>query len=124
TREGYVHVNDTELHQGSFERNVPLRPTTNSVLGVNAGVHSAAPPSTWNRNRPERTSVAGAETPRPDRMSHRDPVANTGGTAALDNNRPSRAVPRPTDRGNPTAEAERPRGIPNAANGSPAPVNN
>jgi hypothetical protein len=110
TRDAFVRVNENELKHAKFERNVPLRPTTNSVLGEHAGVHSAAPPATWARPRPERTSVAVADPSRPDRAAHRDPVANNGATPNWENGRPNRTVPRPST----TAEVERPRGIPNS----------
>ena len=132
TREAFVRVDEHELREARFERNVAVRPTTNSVLGEHAGEHHAVPPSTWSRpSRPERTSVADAETPRPDRITRRDPaghdaIANDGVNNRIRENGPNRNVPRPPDRGNPTATAEneRPHGIPNPDRGNPATTNN
>jgi hypothetical protein len=129
TRNGLVHVNERELQQASIEHNIGLRPTTNSVLGVNAGRHGAAPPATLGHpSRSEHMSVANSETPRPDRIArpNHDTAANNGGNPTWQNGNPNRAVPRPPNRGNPTAnaEVERPRGIPNPAHMNTAPANN
>jgi hypothetical protein len=130
TRDGFVRVNEHELREASFERNVGLRPTTNSVLGVHAGEHRAAPPATWGHpSRSEHGSVADAENPRPDRISrpNRDAVANGGvNSPNRENGRPYRSFPRPSDRSNPTATAEneRPHGIPNPERVNPTTTNN
>ena len=44
TRDGIVRVNEHELHDASFQRNVAVAPTTNSMLGVHAGEHRNGPP--------------------------------------------------------------------------------
>lgn len=122
TRGGFMHVSENDIKHARFENSVPVRPTTNSVLGPNAGEHRAAPPAEWKRpSRPERTTMTTNAAPsRPDRVTQRDPVgrdavtASDHGNAAGGNGRPNRGYPRPG--GTPTtAEVERPRGMPNAA---------
>ncbi len=124
TRDGWVKVPERELHDSRVERNVALRPTTNAVLGANAGEHRAVPPSTWGRRPPSgavNNRVADAEMPRPDRVQRPNaggPNTETG-KPAWNNGRVNRSVPRPPERGNgtATAEAERPRDIPNPGRG-------
>ena len=120
TRDGFVRLSDNDIKHARFESSVPLRPTTNSVLGTNAGAHSAAPPATWTHpSRPERTTMTTEAAPsHPDRVTQRDPVGreaattSNGGSPTWENGHPNRSYPRPGNTAT-TAEVERPRGIPN-----------
>ena len=125
TRDGFMRLSDNDIKHARFESSVPVRPTTNSVLGPNAGQHRAAPPSDWKRpSRSERTTMTTDASPsRPDRVTQHDPVgrdaaANNGGDRRWENGQPNRGYARP---GNPstTAENERARGMPNNSVNSP-----
>jgi hypothetical protein len=122
TRGHFIPLHDGDLHDAHVERNIPIRPTTNSVLGANAGQHSARPPATWaHPSGRDRGPVANGDR-RPDAKPHRDGedhdrVAGRDEHQDRDNGRPQRNIPRPPERGNTnapaTAEVERPRDIPN-----------
>ena len=114
TRNGIVHVNQQELKTASIERNVGLRPTTNSMLGEHAGDPRRTPPSTWARpthSTPGTVSAGDADRGRPSRNmpgapareTVNAPPANAGNVEA---GRPSRGVPRPGERGGPVANSE------------------
>jgi len=127
TRDGFVRLSDNDIRHARFESSVPVRPTTNSVLGPNAGEHRAAPPATWTHpSRPERTTMTTDAAPsRPDRATQHDPVgrdaatANNRSASNSENGHPNRGYARPGDTTK-TAEVERPRGIPNSSVNSPA----
>ena len=140
TRDNVVLVNKRDLKNLHVERDVMVRPTTNSVLGVNAGHERAVPPQAamkrWNDRGPDRTRVA--NTPeRPDERPRgipgsapATPVAHNAGTpqsrdAAFE--RPGRNFPHPPERGNTinsaelnrNGEAGRSRELPNSLRSSP-----
>lgn len=116
TRDAIVRVPKSALERARVEANVPLRPTTNSILGSHAGMHSPAPPTMWNR-RGDRAMEANAS--RPDHNMNRGPAANVSDKNGWNNGRAS--VPRPPERGaQSSADVERPHGIPNPNRGNEA----
>jgi hypothetical protein len=121
TRDNFVRLHNRDLDDAAVERGVPVRPTTNSVLGGTAGLHPAAPPAAWSHpSRPEPAPVADGHGGRPDPMPHGDPVHRDNRTnrdvdSARENERPRRDFPHPPNRSNEaaTAEVEKPRDMPN-----------
>jgi hypothetical protein len=111
TRDGFVKFSHDDIRRASIEREVHLNPTTNSVLGVNAGERRAAPPDRFNRpgrgqDRPN--AVTNAEQGRPAIPDHqRRPEIKTSVTPASERVRVTRDVPRPPDRIMRTDSSER-----------------
>ena len=112
TRDGFVKFSQDDIRRASIEREVHVNPTTNSVLGVNAGERRAAPPERFNRpgrgmpqDRPN--AVTSNEPGRPAIPDHeRRPEVKTSVTPASETVRVTRDVPRPPDRNMRTDSAE------------------
>jgi hypothetical protein len=120
TRDKFFRLHDNDLHDASVERNLPIRPTTNSVLGANAGRRGSKPPATWSHpSRPEHMPVANGQAPHQDVSPQRDSGRNNADNRDMhptrENDRPRRDFPHPPDHSNApaTAEVEKPRDIPN-----------
>jgi hypothetical protein len=124
----YVPVRGRDVERAEIEREVRVRPTTNSVLGPNAGQKRTEPPM-WRTSRNDRPNPAGQRdgssaadlnSPRGDRPSpgmrparERVEAVPSTGTQGVANGRTDR-VPRPSDRNNnvTVAEVERNDNVP------------
>lgn len=107
TRDSMVKVSPDQIRQASLERDVNVRPTPNSMLGVHAGEQHAVPPArVLNRpGRPDRGSaVTGLDAARGQRPGAATPerpsaaVRSSVAPAASETARTAREVPRPPNR--------------------------